>query len=111
MLEESARHTSHHDAISVSLVASCRAVMAARDDDHERAQAEMTASLVAVDSTDQPVQRADARRWLSEVARRRGDVNGERRLLLEAAELYRGKGHLPLTFLTEGLLTRLDAPT
>ncbi|MEP6817865.1 MAG: adenylate/guanylate cyclase domain-containing protein [Marmoricola sp.] len=107
VLEEAARHTSAYDAMSVSLVATCRAVLASRAGDHERAQAEMTASLAAVDSTDQLVQRADARRWLSEVARRGDDVDGERRLLLEALDLYRRKGHVPLTSLTERKLAEL----
>ena len=68
------------------------AVLAARTGrprDGGRAGAQ--ASVEVVDRGDQLWQRADIRRWVSEVARARGDVEEERRLLTEALELYAAK--------------------
>jgi len=107
VLEEAAAVTSRFDSISVGLVETCRAVLAARDGDHAEAGARASKALSAIDAGDQVCQQADIRRWLSEVPRRRGDIAGQRRLFIEARELYRAKGHLPLLAATDRLLSQL----
>jgi predicted ATPase/class 3 adenylate cyclase len=105
--EEAAAVTSPYDSLSVGLLESCRAVLAARDGDHAEAAARALKALAAIDVGDQICDQADIRRWLSEVPGRRGDVDEQRRLLREARDLYRAKGHLPLTAATEQLLSDL----
>jgi hypothetical protein len=64
-------------------------------------------ALTTIDASDNFFHRADIRRWLSEVPRLRGDIAQQRRLLVEARELYRAKGHLPYLALTEQLLSQI----
>jgi class 3 adenylate cyclase/tetratricopeptide (TPR) repeat protein len=91
LVEEAADYTSPYDRLSVAYLTSCRAVLAARSGDLERA-AELVAEAVAeVDATQEVWHRADLRRWLSEVPRAAGDVDMEHRLLSEAAEMYARK--------------------
>jgi len=99
--------TSRYDIVSVGLVEACRAVLAARRGDHAEAAARASKALEAIDAGDQLIDQADVRRCLSEVARRRGDAAAQRRLLTEARDLYRAKGHLPLLAATEQLLLRV----
>jgi Predicted ATPase len=105
VLAEAAAVTSPYDSTSVGFVETCRAVLAARSGDHAEAATRASKALLAIDTGDQICQQADIRRWLSEVACRRGDVVGQRRLLVEARDLYRAKGHLPLLAATEQLLS------
>jgi len=88
-VDESAAVTSPYDTMSVGLVETDRAVLAARDGDHAEAAARSANALAAIDAGDQICQQADISRWLSEVPRRRGDVAEQRRLLVEARNLYR----------------------
>jgi class 3 adenylate cyclase len=106
-LAETARHTQPFDLVSASMLATCLAVTAARTGKHEEARTQMEASLGAIDQTDQLVQRGDARRWLSEVARGLGELAAERRMLGEAVELYRQKGNVPLAERAERMLDGL----
>jgi ATP/maltotriose-dependent transcriptional regulator MalT len=105
VLAEAAAVTSPYDSTSVGFVETCRAVLAARSGDHAEAATRASKALLAIDTGDQICQQADIRRWLSEVACRRGDVVGQRRLLVEARDLYRAKGYLPLLAATEQLLS------
>ena len=107
VVEEAAAVTSSYDRASVAYVETCRAVLAARDGDHAQASARALKALEAIDATDQISAQADVRRWLSEVPGRRGDVIEQRRLLVQARDLYRAKGHQPLTAATEQLLSQL----
>jgi len=107
VLEEAAAVTSPYDNSSVGLVASCRAVLAARNGDFAEAEAWASQALTTIDAGDAISQQADIRRWLSEVPRLRGDIAQRRRLLVEARDLYRAKGHLPYLALTEQLLSQI----
>ncbi|GCD92025.1 adenylate/guanylate cyclase domain-containing protein [Nocardioides sp. LS1] len=91
LVDEAERYTSEHDIISVVLVACCRALVTARAGDLDRAWAIARETLELVGRTDQAWQQADCTRWLSEVARLRGDRDAERRLLEDARRLYRVK--------------------
>jgi class 3 adenylate cyclase/tetratricopeptide (TPR) repeat protein len=107
VVEEAAAVTSPYDRLSVGLVETCLAVLAARNGDHEQAAARASTALTTIDASDQICQQADTRRWLSEVPRLHGDTAQQRRLLLEARDLYRAKGHLPLVEATERLLSQI----
>ncbi len=72
-------------------VTTARAIVAARTGDLDAAAELAQASVTVIDRGDELWQRADVRRWVSEVARARGDVEEERRLLTEALELYAAK--------------------
>lgn len=104
---EAAAVTSPYDTLSVGFVESCRAVLAARAGDQQKADLHAAAAMTAMEVGDQISQRADVCRWLSEVPARRGDVEGQRRLLTQARDYYRAKGHVPLTARTECLLEEL----
>ena len=106
LLTEAAAVTPY-DINSIALVETCHAVLAARDGNHAQEAARASKALTAIDATDQICLQADIRRWLSEVPRRRGDVPEQRRMLAEARDLYRAKGHLPLLAATEQLLSQL----
>lgn len=103
-LESAQRTAGAGDALTHGLCRTGAAVLAARAGRAEEAANLSRAALQILDSTDQSVARGDARRLLSEVSARRGDTEERRRLLLEALELYRSKGHVPFTALTERLL-------
>lgn len=107
VLQEAATFTSPYDILSVGLVETCRAVLAARDGDHAEAAARASLALDAIDAGDHTCQRANIRRWLSEVPARHGDTMEQRRLLTEARDLYLAKGHLPLLARTEHLLSQV----
>jgi class 3 adenylate cyclase/tetratricopeptide (TPR) repeat protein len=109
VLEEAAAVTSPYDRLSVGLVETCLALLAARNGDHEQAAARASTALTTIDASDQICQQADIRRWLSEVPRLRGEVAQQRRLLVEARDLYRAKGHLPLLAVTERLLSQITS--
>lgn len=109
VLEEAAAVTSPYDNSSVALVASCRAVLAARNGDHAEAEAWASKALTTIDASDAVYQQADTRRWLSEVPRLHGDTARQLRLLVEARDLYRAKGHLPLVEATERLLSQITS--
>jgi len=64
-------------------------------------------TLTTIDASDAVSQQAGIRRWLSEVPQLRGDIALQRRLLVEARDLYRAKGHLPYLGLTEQLLSQI----
>jgi class 3 adenylate cyclase/tetratricopeptide (TPR) repeat protein len=107
VLTEAAAVTSRYDITSIALVETCHAVLAARDGDHAQAAARASKALAAIDATDEIFSQAAIRRWLSEVPRRRGDVPEQRRMLAEARDLYRAKGHVPLLAATEQLLAEV----
>jgi tetratricopeptide (TPR) repeat protein len=107
VVAEAAAVTSPYDNSSVGLVQTCQAVLAARNGDHEQAAAWASKALTTIDASDAISQQAYIRRWLSEVPRLRGDIAQQRRLLLEARDLYRAKGDLPLLAVTEGLLSQI----
>jgi tetratricopeptide (TPR) repeat protein len=109
VVTEAAAVTSPYDNSSVGMVASCRAVLAARNGDFEEAEAWASKALTTIDASDASSQQADIRRWLSEVPRLHGDIARQRRLLVEARDLYRAKGHLPLLTLTERLLSQITS--
>lgn len=88
--------TSPFDAMSVSMISTGRAVLAARRGDGPASLALARRALEVLDGTDQDLQRADQRRWLAEVSRLAGDESGRRELLGQALALYESKGHLPL---------------
>lgn len=104
VLEEAASVTSLYDYVSVALVETCRAVLAARGGDHPEGALRASKALAAIDIGDDIVQRANIRRWLSEVPARVGDTVEQRRLLTAARDLYRAKGHLPFLTATEQLI-------
>ena len=106
LLTEAAAVTPY-DINSIALVETCHAVLAARDGNHAQAAARASKALAAIDATDEICTQASIRRWLSEVPRRRGDVPEQRRMLAEARDLYRAKGHLPLLAATDRLLSQL----
>jgi class 3 adenylate cyclase len=91
LVEEAEGYTSPYDAISVSFAKVCRAILAVRAGEHDRATALAAQAIELIDRTHQLWQRADARRYLSEVPRVTADVELERRLLMEAREMYRRK--------------------
>jgi hypothetical protein len=91
LVDEAASHTSPHDASSVSLQAACRAILAARSGDHDAANGLIEEALRVTDRTQAAWEQADLRRWLSEVPRAAGDIDLERRMLLEAEQLYHRK--------------------
>jgi class 3 adenylate cyclase len=91
LVEEAASYTSPYDAASVSALATCRAILAVRVGDVDRADELADEALRVADGTQEVWNQADLRRWLSEVPRAAGDVELERRLLSEAAERYRRK--------------------
>jgi len=91
LVDQGESWTSPYDAISVSYRAACRAVLALRSGDMDRARLLAEEALRVVDRTQQEWQRADVRRWLSVVPRATGDRELERRMLLEAAEIYARK--------------------
>jgi class 3 adenylate cyclase len=91
LVEEGATYTSPYDAYSVSLEATCRAILALRAGDHDVATDLVTEALGVIDKTDQVWGQADVRRWLSAVPRATGDIERERRMLREANRMYRRK--------------------
>jgi class 3 adenylate cyclase len=91
LVEEAASHTSPYDAMSVSLLAACRAVLTVRAGEHDDAKELADEALRVADATQEIWKQADLRRWLSEVPRTTGDVALERRLLREAQERYARK--------------------
>jgi class 3 adenylate cyclase/tetratricopeptide (TPR) repeat protein len=107
VLEEAAAVTSLYDTMTVGLVETCQALLADRDGDREQAAARASEALVTIDASDLICVQADIRRWLSEVPRLHGEVAQQRRLLVEARDLYRAKGHLPHLALTEQLLSQI----
>jgi hypothetical protein len=107
VIEEAANVTSPYDIASITMVETGRAILAAREGDHGDAAERTSRALALVDTTDDICQQASIRRWLSEVPRRRGDAAEQRRLLVEARDLYRAKGHLPFLAATERLLSHV----
>ncbi len=91
LVEEASGYLSPYDVISVSYFAASRAILAARAEDLPKAVALTDEALRRVDGTQQVWAQADLRRWLSVVPRTTGDVIHERRLLLEAIEMYHRK--------------------
>ncbi len=91
IVDEAASWTSPYDVMSVSHVAAARALLAARDGRLAEAEELATTAIDMADRGDQWAQRADLRRWLSEIPHQRGDLDGERRLLVEARDLYAAK--------------------
>jgi hypothetical protein len=91
LVDEGESWTSPHDAISVSYAAACRAILAVRSGDHARAERLADGAVRSVDRIQQEWQGADLRRWLSVVPRATGDHELERRMLLEAAQIYSRK--------------------
>jgi hypothetical protein len=91
LVNQAEKWTSPYDAISVSYLAACRAILALRSGDHDGARMHAEEALRVVAGTDQSSQRADLRRWLSAVPRATGDHELERQMLLEAAEIYARK--------------------
>jgi class 3 adenylate cyclase len=91
LAEEAAAYTSPYDRISVAFLAACRAILAARSGDLERSAELAADALRTADATEELWHGADLRRWLSVVPRATGDVALERRMLLEAAEMYERK--------------------
>jgi len=106
-VDEAAAVTSRYDVQSVALLQMCRALLSNRRGAAEAAAAQAADAIAVIDTSDDPTSRADIRRWLSEIPRCRGDLAGQRRLLLEARDLYRTKGHQPLTAATEQALARI----
>jgi hypothetical protein len=106
-VDEAAAVTSRYDVQSVALLQMCRALLSNRRGAAEAAAAQAADAIAVIDTSDDPTFRADIRRWLSEIPRCRGDLAGQRRLLLEARDLYRTKGHQPLTAATEQALARI----
>jgi hypothetical protein len=88
LVEEASPFVSPYDVASVSSLAACRAILAARAHDHEQASELAAEAMRVVDETQDLWSRADLRRWLSEVPRATGDGALERRMLLEAKEMY-----------------------
>lgn len=91
LVEEAAEHTSPYDVISVSSVHAARALICARTGDLSAAEEHAREAVQVVDTSDQVREQADVRRYVSEVARSRGDRTEERRLLTEAQARYRIK--------------------
>jgi class 3 adenylate cyclase len=91
LVDEAEACTSPYDASSVSYRGACRAILALRSGDHDRAQRLAEEALRVVDRTHQTWGRADLRRWLSAVPRATGDQALERRMLEEAAAMYARK--------------------
>jgi class 3 adenylate cyclase len=91
LVDEAEACTSPYDASSVSYGSACRAILALRSGDHNRAQRLAVEALRVVDRTHQMWQRADLLRWLSAVPRATGDQALERRMLEEAAAMYARK--------------------
>jgi hypothetical protein len=91
LVEEAEGYTSPYDVTSVYFLAACRAILAGRADDADRANELVDEVLRAVDQTHELWTQADLRRLLSEVPRRTADVDLERRLLREAGEMYARK--------------------
>jgi class 3 adenylate cyclase/tetratricopeptide (TPR) repeat protein len=107
VIEEAANLTSPYDIASLTLVETGRAILAARAGDHGDAAERASKALALIDTTDEVCEQASMRRWLSEVPRRRGDAAEQRRMLVEARDLYRAKGHLPFLAATERLLSHV----
>lgn len=91
LVDEAEGCTSPYDAISVASGRACRAILALRSGDHERAQRLAQESLRVADRTHETWQQADLRRWLSVVPRATGDQVLERQMLEEAAAMYARK--------------------
>jgi class 3 adenylate cyclase len=91
LIAEAEGYTSPYDVTSTYLLATCRAILAVRAGDGEHANELTDDALTAVDRTQETWAQADLRRWLSEIPRTTGDVELERRLLQEAAEMYARK--------------------
>jgi hypothetical protein len=91
LVEEAASHTSPYDAASVSDLAACRAILAVRCGDLDRADELADEALTVVDRTHELWHQADMRRWLSVVPRATGDRDRERRMLREAQQMYARK--------------------
>jgi hypothetical protein len=111
LVEEAAGYTSPYDTISVSFEAACRALLALGAGDHVSATALAELSLSVVDRTHQVWQGADLRRWLSAVPRATGDLELERRLLREAAEMYGRKEIRSYDAEITARLAELDEPS
>jgi class 3 adenylate cyclase len=92
LVEEAAAYTSPYDALSVACLSACRAVLATMSGDLERSTDLAAEALRVADSTDEVWHCADLRRYLSVVPRATADHALERRLLLEATEMYHRKG-------------------
>jgi class 3 adenylate cyclase len=92
LVEEAAVYTSPYDGLSVACLSACRAIVASLSGDLERSADLAAEALRVADSTHEVWHRADLRRYLSVVPRATGDHALERRLLLEADEMYRRKG-------------------
>jgi class 3 adenylate cyclase/tetratricopeptide (TPR) repeat protein len=91
LLEEAEGYTSPYDLASVAFGSACRAILALRDGDQDRAVELTDLTLRTADGGQEVWKQADLRRWLSVVPRTRGDRDEERRLLREAAERYARK--------------------
>jgi tetratricopeptide (TPR) repeat protein len=91
LVDEAEACTSPYDVISVSYGRACRAMLALRSGNHQRAQRLAQEALQVVDRSHQTWQQADLRRALSVVARATGDQALERRMLDEAAAMYARK--------------------
>jgi hypothetical protein len=91
LVDEAESWTSPYDRLSVAYAAACRAILAVRSGDRDRAQRLMESALASVDQTQQEWQQADVRRWLSVVPRMTREDELERRMLLEAKHIYARK--------------------
>jgi hypothetical protein len=91
LVEEAASYTSPYDGLSVAYLAACRAILAARSGDLEESHELAAEALRAADATHEVWHRADLRRWLSVIPRTTREAELERRLLLEAGEMYARK--------------------
>jgi predicted transcriptional regulator len=105
LVEEAEGYTSPYDTASVQLLGACRAILAVRTGDVDRATELAAETLRAVDQTQETWAQADLRRWLSELPRTTGNVALERRMLLEASELY---GRKEIRSYDDDIQTRLD---
>ena len=110
LVERAAAWTSRYDVMSVALVACGRALVAARRGDGDRAGSQLERALEAVDGTDQVWEAATIRRLLADIPRVGGDTTLERRLLVEARDLYAGKGIVAWQEPIEARLRELDRP-
>ncbi|MGA8258323.1 MAG: adenylate/guanylate cyclase domain-containing protein [Nocardioides sp.] len=103
-LEEAAGWTSPYDALSVALVATGRALVAADAGDHESASQYAREAERAIDGGDSPWYQGHVLRWLSRAARAAGRDAEEKRLLSTALELFRNK---QVVLWTEQMTSRL----
>jgi class 3 adenylate cyclase len=85
-----AEHTAPNDILSVGLVTTAQALLAADTGDHERAERLAEHAIKVTDRGDQTWNRADVRRWGADVV----PVERRRQLLIESRDLYAAKGLL-----------------